>query len=172
MVQDTDGEGKIVYLFLPLYSRGNLQDAINTHSLNGTHFSESEILNYFRGTCEAVRAMHDFHAPLKKPRQQNGSAPGSDQRNASQSQNHQNHQREDSMDDDERNQMLPEPEGDDEGGFSYDNNGSMGVPLVTKNRMEQGDVIFDGDQELADHQPSPDGAGEAVPYAHRDLKPG
>jgi serine/threonine kinase 16 len=68
--------------------------------------------------------------------------------------------------------MLPEPEGDDEGGFSYDNGGSMGVPLVTKKRVAQGDVIFDGDQELAESQPSPEGGGELVPYAHRDLKPG
>jgi serine/threonine kinase 16 len=169
VVQDTDGDGKIVYLFLPLYSRGNLQDAINTHSLNGTHFSEAEILAYFKGTCEAVKAMHTFHAPIKKSTKPNGSASASGS-NAPQAQPQ--HTREDSVDEDERNQMLPEPEGDEEGGFSYDNSGRMGVPLLTKKSAKQVDVIFDGDQELAEPQSSPDGEVELVPYAHRDLKPG
>lgn len=173
MAQDTDGEGQIVYLFLPLYSRGNLQDAINTHSLNGTHFSESEILRYFRGTCEAVRAMHTFHGPVKKDSSKpNGSAGRSEPRRTAQPQAQSSHGGDDSEDEDERNQMLPEPEGDDEGGFSYDGAGGKGVPLLAKNRVEQGDVIFDGDQELADSLPTPDGEGELVPYAHRDLKPG
>jgi serine/threonine kinase 16 len=174
VVQDTDGDGQIVYLFLPLYSRGNLQDAINTHSLNGTHFSETEILRYFKGTCEAVRAMHTFHAPLRKsPNRPNGSAGGSEPRRVQQPQVEAHQVGEDSDDEGEQNQMLPEPEGDEEGGYSYDGASSRkGVPLLTKKKVEQGDIVFDGDQELADSLPAPDGEGELVPYAHRDLKPG
>lgn len=55
-----DQEGKVVYLFLPLYSRGNLQDAINANSINGTRFAEKDMLSLFLGTCEAVRAMHEY----------------------------------------------------------------------------------------------------------------
>lgn len=47
-------------LFLPYYSRGNLQDAINSHALNGTQFNERDMLNLFLGTCYAVRAMHHY----------------------------------------------------------------------------------------------------------------
>ncbi|KAI4525978.1 Pkinase-domain-containing protein [Schizophyllum commune Loenen D] len=152
VVQDPDGEGKIVYLFLPLYKRGNLQDAINSNVVNGNHFPEGEMLRLFRGTCEAIRAMHDYRAPVAS---------------SSSAQQQQRQQRRDEQqrhsDDDER---FPHPEGDAEGGYSYD---GADVPLVTKHRVEdEGDVIFEGDQDLS----SNGGNTELVPYAHRDIKPG
>jgi serine/threonine kinase 16 len=77
-------------------------------------------------------------------------------------------------DDDHDDQMLPQPEGDAEGGYSYD---GASVPLMTRHRVEsQGDVVFDGDAELEQlraQQPPEEGAKiEFVPYAHRDIKPG
>ncbi|KAI5833720.1 Pkinase-domain-containing protein [Schizophyllum commune Tattone D] len=152
VVQDPDGEGKIVYLFLPLYKRGNLQDAINSNVVNGNHFPEGEMLRLFRGTCEAIRAMHDYRAPVAS---------------SSSAQQQQRQQRRDEQqrhsDDDER---FPHPEGDAEGGYSYD---GADVPLVTKHRVEEeGDVIFEGDQDLSNNG----GNTELVPYAHRDIKPG
>ncbi|KAF8896465.1 other/NAK protein kinase [Infundibulicybe gibba] len=163
VVQDPDGEGKIVYLFLPLYKRGNLQDAINANVVNGTHFPEQEMVRLFKGTCEAVRAMHDYRAPTR---------PGNGSNNASSSRQQQVHEQEDSnrhSDDDER---FPQPEGDGDGGYSYD---GASVPLVTRHRVEEeGDTVFDGDEETSRlHQNgSGDGESELVPYAHRDLKPG
>jgi serine/threonine kinase 16 len=70
--------------------------------------------------------------------------------------------------------MLPHPEGDAENGYSYD---SASVPLMSKHGVEdEGDVVFDGDTELArirvEEPPQADGMTEAVPYAHRDIKPG
>ncbi|KAF8121736.1 other/NAK protein kinase [Boletus edulis] len=53
VVQDPEGDGQIVYLFLPLYKRGNVQDAINANIVNGKHFSERDIVRIFNGTCEA-----------------------------------------------------------------------------------------------------------------------
>jgi serine/threonine kinase 16 len=67
--------------------------------------------------------------------------------------------------------MFPHPEGDADGGYSYgpsphaDNSAS--VPLVSRQGLDDGDVIFDGEQDTVQ-----DGSGELVPYAHRDLKPG
>ncbi|GLB40351.1 putative protein kinase superfamily protein [Lyophyllum shimeji] len=159
VVQDPEGDGKIVYLFLPLYKRGNLQDAINANVVNRKHFSERDMLRLFKGTCEAVRAMHDYRArpASSQPSQPNG-APRQQQRQQQEaSERH--------SDDDER---FPQPEGDGEGGYSY---GSVNVPLVTKHRVEEeGDVVFDGDDELAQAQQA--GETELIPYAHRDLKPG
>ncbi|KAG6828541.1 hypothetical protein H0H92_007619 [Tricholoma furcatifolium] len=177
VVQDPEGDGKIVYLFLPLYKaspwnstddsheltqkvqRGNLQDAINANVVNRKHFSEQEMLRLFRGTCLAVRAMHDFRVRhgTSGPSQANGSSrqpqPVPQGRHS---------------DDDER---FPQPEGDADDGFSYD--GGVNVPLVTKHQVEEdGDVVFDGDEELAHSQQGSHGEGELVPYAHRDLKPG
>jgi serine/threonine kinase 16 len=62
VVQDKDS-AKIVYIFLPYYERGNLQDAINEHNLNTTRFSEAEVLNLFRQICHAVRALHTYRLP-------------------------------------------------------------------------------------------------------------
>ncbi|KAF8573020.1 other/NAK protein kinase [Ramaria rubella] len=164
VVQDRDGEGKIVYLFLPLYKRGNLQDAINHNLVNGNHFPEREMVRLFRGTCEAVRAMHTYRAPVSS--NMNGSA------EASQPLRNQNRRAE--HDEDHEDQMLPQPEGDADGGYSYD---GASVPLITRRRVEnEGEVVFDGDEETerlrAEQPPPEDGKTEVIPYAHRDIKPG
>ncbi|KAG6910827.1 hypothetical protein DXG01_007142 [Tephrocybe rancida] len=159
VVQDPEGDGKIVYLFLPLYKRGNLQDAINANVVNRKHFSEQDMLRLFKGTCLAIRAMHDFRI--------RSSASESSQSNGA-SRHPQPVPQGRHSDDDER---FPQPEGDADGGFSYDS--GVNVPLVTKHQMdEEGDVVFDGDEEVAQSHQEGNGDGELVPYAHRDLKPG
>ncbi|TDL25672.1 protein kinase [Rickenella mellea] len=179
VVQDHDGEGKIVYLFLPLYKRGNLQDAINAHSISGTRFSEQEMLRLFRGTCEAVRAMHTYRAPIRTASEQSsnpssGSNPAPPQPHRRLS----GERRRSQSDDEDEDELLPRPEGDGEGGYSYDGTDTaVSVPLVTKRKVQQeGEMVFDGDEELQGHglengnmDPS---KTELVPYAHRDMKPG
>ncbi|KAH0585240.1 hypothetical protein H2248_008484 [Termitomyces sp. 'cryptogamus'] len=159
VTQDPEGDGQIVYLFLPLYKRGNLQDVINANVVNRRHLSEQEMLRLFRGTCLAIRAMHDYRARpgASQPAQANGSSrypqPAPQGRHS---------------DDDER---FPQPEGDGDGGYSYDS--GVNVPLVTKHRVEEeGEVVFDGDDELAQTQQGNSSEVELVPYAHRDIKPG
>nr|ODN77320.1 NAK protein kinase [Cryptococcus depauperatus CBS 7841] len=63
VVQDESGEGTIIYLFLPYYSRGNLQNAMGAASVTGNRMSERKILELFHGTCLAVRAMHHYRLP-------------------------------------------------------------------------------------------------------------
>ncbi|GAA5853877.1 hypothetical protein JCM5353_003719 [Sporobolomyces roseus] len=58
LVQDREGDGKIIYLFLPYYKNATVQHIISSHLVNGTHYPESQILSIFHGTCLAVRAMH------------------------------------------------------------------------------------------------------------------
>uniref|UniRef100_A0A1D1YPK8 non-specific serine/threonine protein kinase n=1 Tax=Anthurium amnicola TaxID=1678845 RepID=A0A1D1YPK8_9ARAE len=62
VVQDKNG-GKIVYIFLPYYKSGNLQDAIDSNLEHDRHFSEKEMLKIFRGICYAVRALHTYKFP-------------------------------------------------------------------------------------------------------------
>ncbi|KAL5526455.1 ENV7 [Sanghuangporus sanghuang] len=182
VVQDAGGEGKIVYLFLPLYKRGNLQDAINAHLIIGTHFSEAEMLRLFRGTCEAVRAMHTFRATKSSQTQASTSAqhrtesiPASARPRTKQNGKLSRPVVHHGSDDEDEDDLLPHPEGDGEGGYSYGTDGGSSIPLVTKHAIEdEGDVVFDGDEELA-HQELNDGDPsqmEIVPYAHRDMKPG
>ncbi|KAG6333022.1 hypothetical protein ID866_6066 [Astraeus odoratus] len=169
VVQDPEGEGQIVYLFLPLYKRGNVQDAINSNVVNGRHFSEKEMIRIFKGTCEAVRAMHDYHTTSASEMQpqtlpaRNGA--GSSSQPGMSAEHH--------SDDEDGDELLPHPEGDGDGGYSYKS--SVNVPLVTKRRIEEGDTVFDGDEDLPKGQPpngSATGKDVHVPYAHRDIKPG
>ncbi|KAF9007561.1 other/NAK protein kinase [Cyathus striatus] len=161
VVQDPEGDGKIVYLFLPLYKRGNLQDAINANVVNGRKFSEQEMLRLFKGTCEAVRAMHTYRPSTPRsavPQQQNDSS--------SRRQQQENH-------DDDDDERFPHPEGDANEGFHYDDaGGSVNVPLVSRHRdEEENEVVFDGDEDVQ-HAEMNGGSLDVVPYAHRDLKPG
>jgi serine/threonine kinase 16 len=140
--------------------RGNLQDAINANVVNRKQFSEREMLRLFKGTCEAVRAMHNYRAPISTSQPSQSNATGSRQERETPERH---------SDDDER---FPHPEGDGEDGFSYGS--AVNVPLVTKHRVEEeADVIYDGDEELAQSEQANDTRKtELVPYAHRDLKPG
>ncbi|KAF9451923.1 protein kinase [Macrolepiota fuliginosa MF-IS2] len=175
VVQDPEGEGQIVYLFLPLYKRGNLQDAINANVVNGNHFPEQEMVRLFKGTCEAVRAMHDYRpsprsAVLPPPQQtnQNGGTSSTNGAPPARKGSRKNTAEAHSDDEDER---FPQPEGDEDDGYSYGN--SATVPLVTRQRVEEeGEVVFDGDEEAAEAGSSSGPGVEIVPYAHRDLKPG
>jgi len=70
--------------------------------------------------------------------------------------------------DDDHDERFPQPEGDAEGGYSYDR---ASVPLVTRHRPDDDhEVMFDGDE--AHDQPNDGAPLDIVPYAHRDLKPG
>ena len=147
-----------------MIKRGNLQDAINLNVVNGKHFREQDMVRLFKGTCEAVRAMHDY-------RTTSGHSSAQPQQPSSSSSHVEDHHA------DEENELFPHPEGDNDGGYSY-NKSSVNVPLMTKHRVEgEGDTIFDGDEEesaieAAQNGNVPQGKGEHVPYAHRDLKPG
>ncbi|EIW84239.1 other/NAK protein kinase [Coniophora puteana RWD-64-598 SS2] len=168
VVQDPEGDGKIVYLFLPLYKRGNLQDAINANVVNGSHFPEQDMVRLFKGTCEALRALHNYQTTVgaqAASKQNTQPQPSSSRQTASPARHS-----------DDEDEMFPHPEGDGEGGFSYGS--SVNVPLMSKHRVEdEGDAIFEGDEEVSriEHAQNGNenvGQKQHVPYAHRDLKPG
>jgi len=82
-----------------------------------------------------------------------------------------NAERIDHSDDEDQDERFPQPEGDADGGYSYD---TASVPLVTKSNVAEGHIVFDGDEEAIETAGSSNRIqNEAiVPYAHRDLKPG
>ena len=124
------------------------------------------MVRLFKGTCQAVRAMHNYHVPVGGT-----SSPGPSRPNPSQ-----NSRAPQQHSDDEEDAMFPHPEGDEDGGYSYGS--AANVPLMTKHMVEdEGDAVFDGDEELSKIQEHGNGnvepgKAELVPYAHRDLKPG
>lgn len=134
------------------------------------------MVKLFKGTCEAVRAMHDYRAPLAT-----NAHPHPGRANQSSSVPAVNVTADNGHSDDEDDEMFPHPEGDSEGGYSYHGPAhSSAVPLVTKRRpQDEGETVYDGDEELARMQQdgraegsAEGGQTEVVPYAHRDLKPG
>ena len=134
------------------------------------------MLRYFKGTCEAIRAMHAYRAPV-------GSKPDAFASRANQSRHAPSapNSPRNSLSGDEDDQMFPPPEGDADGGYSYHGAGnSSKIPLMSKDRSQgsglEHEPIFDGDEELERMQQESGnghaGETELVPYAHRDLKPG
>ncbi|KAI8393879.1 kinase-like domain-containing protein [Radiomyces spectabilis] len=49
---------QIVYLLLPFYRRGNLQDIMDRRKAKNVYFSETRLLRMFLDVCDAVRVMH------------------------------------------------------------------------------------------------------------------
>ncbi|KAG0633330.1 kinase-like domain-containing protein [Tuber brumale] len=60
-----DGSQKTVYILLPYFRRGNLQDAINANLINHTIFPEGELMRLFLGVCRGLQALHEHR--LKRP---------------------------------------------------------------------------------------------------------
>jgi len=100
--------------------RGNLQDAINLNVINGKHFREQDMLRLFRikGTCEAVRVMHDYRTTSSHTSAQPQQSPSG-------SSHVEDHHA------DEVNELFPHPEDDNEGGYPY-RKSSVNVPLMPK----------------------------------------
>lgn len=62
---EDDGIQKTVYILLPYFRRGNLQDAINANLINHTVFPEGKLMRLFLGVCKGLRALHEHR--LKDP---------------------------------------------------------------------------------------------------------
>lgn len=58
-----DESTKTVYILLPYYRRGNLQDMINANLVNHSQFPEKRLMMLFLGVCKALRSMHNYTPP-------------------------------------------------------------------------------------------------------------
>jgi serine/threonine kinase 16 len=56
----SDPGAKTVYILLPYYRRGNLQDMINANLVNHTKFPEKKLMELMLGVCHALKAMHQY----------------------------------------------------------------------------------------------------------------
>jgi serine/threonine kinase 16 len=55
-----DAGSKTVYILLPYYQRGNLQDAINANLVNHTRFPEKKLIILLLGVANALKTMHQY----------------------------------------------------------------------------------------------------------------
>lgn len=60
---EAGGAQKTVYILLPYYRRGNLQDSINANLVNRTRFNERRLMKIMLGVCKGLRAMHQYRIP-------------------------------------------------------------------------------------------------------------
>ena len=61
----SDPGAKTVYIVLPYYRRGNLQDAINANLVNRTRFPERRLVRLFLGVARALKALHQYRVPRR-----------------------------------------------------------------------------------------------------------
>lgn len=66
-IGDTGGTSKTVYILLPYYRRGNLQDLINADLVNHTRFSQRKLMKLMLGVCNALKAMHQYRIRNANP---------------------------------------------------------------------------------------------------------
>ncbi|KAK3394687.1 kinase-like domain-containing protein [Podospora didyma] len=62
----SDPESKTVYVLLPYYRRGNLQDLINANLVNHTRFPEKRLMLLFLGVCRALKDMHQYNGGSRR----------------------------------------------------------------------------------------------------------
>ncbi|KAF9332321.1 hypothetical protein BGZ91_011742 [Linnemannia elongata] len=154
VVSDKDGS-KIVYIFLPYYKRGNLLDAISANLLHHTHFSEPDMLRFFRGICYGVRALHCHrlpNVPISSREDDDASNSGIEAWDSR----------------DSRTSMRRQ-------GSSLSFAGSeSGTGLTDMSRSASGtNGVAGGAATLGNGLgPAQDNDAVIVPFAHRDIKPG
>ncbi|KAI8990797.1 kinase-like domain-containing protein [Mycotypha africana] len=59
LIKEEDGS-KTVYIIMPFYKRGNLQDLMNSNNCQGKHLPERHLLTLFRGVCQGVLALSNY----------------------------------------------------------------------------------------------------------------
>jgi serine/threonine kinase 16 len=139
----SDPGAKTVYILLPYYRRGNLQDIINANLVNHTKFPERRLMVLFLGVCKALKAMHNYRvqggpggsSSLNKAKKIRGSAARADEE--AQEEAAQRHGR--------------------QNGREVDPNSEQQTPLM------------DSEVTISQEGVAP---GDIRAYAHRDIKPG
>ena len=145
-IGDTGAAGaKTVYILLPYYRRGNLQDAINANLVNHTRFPEKRLMTLMLGVCDALKAMHQYRVRATNP-----SAAARKQAKAV------------------RDEAAAE-DADAARRKARAKNRSMTAERQDEIHQEQEQPLMDNEVTRSQEGVAP---GEIRAYAHRDIKPG
>jgi serine/threonine kinase 16 len=138
----SDPGAKTVYILLPYYRRGNLQDIINANLVNNTKFPERQLMVLFLGVCKALKAMHNY-------RVQGGPGGLNSQKKAKRIR---------------AEAAMADEEAEEEVDRRTRQRGRQQNP-----DSEQQEPLMDGEVTRSQEGVAP---GEIRAYAHRDIKPG
>lgn len=145
-IGDTGAAGaKTVYILLPYYRRGNLQDAINANLVNHTRFPEKRLMTLMLGVCNALKAMHQYRIRSTNPSAQA-------RKQAKQV----------------RNEAESE-DADAERRKARSKNRTMTAERQDEINEEQEQPLMDNEVSRSQEGMAP---GDIRAYAHRDIKPG
>jgi serine/threonine kinase 16 len=146
-----DAGQKTVYILLPYYQRGNLQDAINANLVNHTKFPEKRLMVLMLGVARALRSMHQYRVRGDA----NGVGGGNNENRRKRARKARREAEEEEGGDAERGGMTM-------GGRRRDGQ--------TQEEVEEEPLM----DEHGEVQRSQEGVGEGQlrPYSHRDIKPG
>ncbi|KAL2357704.1 kinase-like domain-containing protein [Cryomyces antarcticus] len=145
----SDPASKTVYILLPYYRRGNLQDVINANLVNHQNFPERRLMVLFLGVCRALKCMHQY-------RVKSGPGGARSQKKA-------------------RRVRQEAARADEEAARAADEvQANVGRNLRNRSReRDQEDVeqepLMEGEVTMSQDGVAP---GEERAYAHRDIKPG
>ncbi|CAO3620849.1 unnamed protein product [Cunninghamella blakesleeana] len=79
LLKDSNGY-KVIYIIMPFYKRGTLQDNIEYYHVSGKHFTERQIYKLFKDVCLALKVLHSYNE--SEPHQE-GSAVEKDEKEKS-----------------------------------------------------------------------------------------
>lgn len=140
---------KTVYILLPYYRRGNLQDAINANLVNHARFPERRLMVLFLGVCRALKAMHHYRVK--------GGPGGKESRKRAKKVRSEAAEADREAEEEVRANTSRRRQSQRDGGV--DNDDTEHEPL-----MESGGEIMAAQDGVAE--------GAERGYAHRDIKPG
>jgi serine/threonine kinase 16 len=141
----SDPGAKTVYILLPYYRRGNLQDIINANLVNHTKFPERRLMVLFLGVCKALKAMHNY-------RVQGGPGGADSVNNAKKIRG-----------------LAARADQDVENEVGQRRGRKAGRASDGDADSDQEEPLMDGEVTISQEGVAP---GEIRAYAHRDIKPG
>lgn len=139
----SDPGAKTVYILLPYYRRGNLQDLINANLVNHTRFPERRLMVLLLGICKALKAMHQYKV-------KGGPGGAASQGNAKRIR--------------QEAAMADEDAAEQAGSRS-----GKGKNRSQDSEDDEAEPLMDDEVTAAQEGVGP---GELRAYAHRDIKPG
>ncbi|KAG5972229.1 hypothetical protein E4U58_006831 [Claviceps cyperi] len=142
-----DDACKTVYVLLPYYRRGNLQDMINANLVNHGSFPERHLMMLFLGVCKALRAMHEYKPPPAERMQMGNEEDGNNG-------------------DDEDEDTPPDRRGATSGKRTEEEEqDEQQRPLMVA-------ILDDTTTSTSTASNPPRNSSKIQSYAHRDIKPG
>ncbi|TGO42713.1 hypothetical protein BHYA_0006g01160 [Botrytis hyacinthi] len=139
----SDPGAKTVYILLPYYRRGNLQDIINANLVNHTKFPEKRLMVLFLGVLNALKAMHQYKV--------RGGPGGANSVNKA------------------KKVRADAAQADHEAEEEVESRRGRQRGRETDEDSEQQEPLMDGEVTMSQEGIAPGGARA---YAHRDIKPG